>query len=345
MLVYIQSIIAIILGIVSSITDFKNKKIYNKNILIAVGLSVLTYIIFLKQIEIAYIKNYTINLVISIVISFLFFYLKIWAAGDAKLFLAIVFMIPFEIYEVETKNLFPALILLIMIFSIAFLYVVLETCYLWIKDKEKLEKFRISKIEKSKIKEFLAQYFMGYFIILFIDNITFKFFLDFKMNNGGLMLLCNMLILIFIYRIIKGKRRNIITTSIFIIANIIYYAIFGIQIYSVNIKMLIMVLIILLFRSISEKYNYEEIKVQDLKARMILSFGNVLKFYGSRVKGLPTSTTETTDSRLTEAEVESIKRWSKTAKGSDTITIVRHMPFAPFMLLGEILFFILKLIV
>ena len=128
MLVYIQSIIAIILGIVSSITDFKNKKIYNKNILIAVGLSVLTYLIFLKQIEIAYIKNYTINLVISIVISFLFFYLKIWAAGDAKLFLAIVFMIPFEIYEVETKNLFPALILLIMIFSIAFLYVGLATC-------------------------------------------------------------------------------------------------------------------------------------------------------------------------------------------------------------------------
>ena len=30
MLVYIQSIIAILLGIVAAITDFKDKKIYNK---------------------------------------------------------------------------------------------------------------------------------------------------------------------------------------------------------------------------------------------------------------------------------------------------------------------------
>ena len=32
MLIYIQCIIAVILGVVSTITDFKNKKIYNKNI-------------------------------------------------------------------------------------------------------------------------------------------------------------------------------------------------------------------------------------------------------------------------------------------------------------------------
>ena len=96
------------------------------------------------------------------------------------------------------------------------------------------------------------------------------------------------------------------------------------------------------FRSVSEKYNYEEIKVEDLKPRMILSFGSVIKFYSSRVKGLPKSTTETTDSRLTLDEVESIKRWSKTKKGEDTITIVRHLPFAPFIFLGELLFFILR---
>ena len=102
---------------------------------------------------------------------------------------------------------------------------------------------------------------------------------------------------------------------------------------------------VLNFEANSEnKLTYHHIiKVEDLKPRMILSFGSVLKFYSSKVKGLPKSTTETTDSRLTEEEVESIKRWSKTKKGKETIVIVRHMPFAPFMLAGEILFFILKL--
>ena len=142
MLVYIQSVIAIVLGIIASITDFKNKKIYNKNIIIAVVISIITYIIFYKQIEVIYIKNYIINLEISIIISFIFFYLKIWAAGDAKLFLAIILMIPYEIYEVEKSNIFPALYLLILIFSVAFIYVVIETIYLLIKDEEKIKKIK-----------------------------------------------------------------------------------------------------------------------------------------------------------------------------------------------------------
>lgn len=343
MLVYVQSVIAIVLGGISSITDFKDKKILNKNIILLVGLSTIVYIVFWKQIAYDYIVNYLINFVISLIISFLFFYFKIWAAGDAKLFLAIVYMIPFEIYEANTNNIFPAIYLMIMIFGIAFLYVFFETIYLWIKDKEKIEKLKISKLNKSDVCSFLLQYFMGYFVILFINNITLKFFEEFRLNNSGLMLILNMLILIYLYRIIRNKNKIKVVILIFAILNIFYYIIFGFELYSVNIKMLIIVLLIIAFRNFSEKYNYEEIYVEDLKPRMILSYGSVLGFYGSRVKGLPHTTTETTDSRLKEEEVESIKRWSKTAKGKDKIIIVRHMPFAPFMLLGEILFFILKL--
>ncbi len=343
MLAYIQSIIAIILGIISSVTDFKNKKIYNKNIILALIVSILVYAVLWNQIEIMYIKNYLINLGISIAISFLFFYFKIWAAGDAKLFLAIVFMIPYEIYEVQTNNVFPALYLLIMIFGVAFIYIVIETVYLWIRDKERLTKIKELKLDKGELKEFLIKYFMGYFIILFINNIILKFFADFRINNAGLILICNMLILIFIYRIITQKRQALVITLVFVVVNALYYGIFGIEIYSINIKMLILVLVVMLFRSIAEKYNYEEIKIENLKPRMILSLGSVLRFYGSRVKGLPQTTTETTDSRLTEEEVESIKRWSKTKKGKETIVIVRHIPFAPFILVGELLFFILKL--
>lgn len=343
MLVYIQSIIAIGIGIVSSITDFKEKKIYNKYILMAVGLSLLTYIIFYKEIEFYYLGNYLLNLVITALISFLFFYFKIWAAGDAKLFLAVIMMIPYQLYEVEIKNIFPAIYILIIIFSIAFFYVVVETVFLWVRDKERFEKIKISNLKKENVKRFVLQYFMGYFIILFINNIIFNFFVGFRLNNGGLVLLCNMLILLFIYRIINQEKTTIIIIFMFSILNILYYSIFGINVYSLDFKMLILVIIIILFRTISEKYNYKEIKIDDLKERMILSFGSVLKFYTSKVRGLPKTTTETTDSRLSQEEVDSIMRWSKTKKGEETITIVRHMPFAPFICLGEIVFFILKL--
>lgn len=342
MLIYIQCIIAVILGVVSTITDFKNKKIYNKNIIYALMASLFIYIVLWKQITVQYITNYCINIIISVIISFSFYYFKIWSAGDAKLFLAIIIIIPYNIYNVEKTNLFPALYLLIIIFSIGFFYVVLETLVLWVKDKKRIQIF---KLKIKNIKQIIINYFMGYFVILFINNITLKFVPDFKINNGGLMLICNMLILFFLYRIIKRKRKTLIIMSLFLIANLTYYFIFGLRIYSINLKMFVFVLSIMLFRSFAEKYNYEEIRIENLKPRMILSFESVLKFYSSRVKGLPHSTDETTDSRLTTNEVNSIKRWSKTKKGQDTIVIVRHMPFAPFILIGEIMFFIFRLFI
>ena len=343
MLVFVQSIIALVLGIIASITDFKDKKIYNKNIIIASIISICTYIIFWKQIETEYIFNSIINFVITVIISFCFFYFKIWAAGDAKLFLAIILMIPYNVYESQIENVFPALNLLIIIFSVAFIYIVFETIYLWIKDDKKFEKFKISQMSKNELIDYVISYFMGYFLITFINNMVYTFFEEFSINNAGLMLLCNMLLLMFVYRVIEKRVKTVLVLIIGLIANLIYHCIFGFFIMTINIKMLLIVLIIILFRRIAEEYNYEEIKIENLKDRMILSYGSVLKFYGSRVKGLPQFTTENTDSRLTKEEVESIKRWSKTKKGSNEIVIVRHLPFAPFMLCGEIIFFILRI--
>lgn len=343
MLVYIQSIIAIVIGVISAITDFKEKKIYNKYLICAIVGSTIAYIIFWRQIEFDLIDKYILNLLISIGISFAFFYFKIWAAGDAKLFLALVLMIPYEVYETNEFNVFPALYLLIMIFGIAFVYIVIETIYLWIRDKEKIKNLNTFNITKKQFINFLIQYFMGYFIILFINNILMKFFPEFRLYNGGLAILCNMLILLFIYRIVSQIRLASVIAIVFAGLNLIYYIKFGFYINAIDIKFLILVVIIMLFRTIAEKYNYQEIKIENLKPRMILSYGSVLRFYSSRVNGLPKITDETTDSRLTEEEVNSIKRWSKTKKGQENIEIVRHIPFAPFILLGEILFWILKL--
>ena len=109
MLEYIQSGIAIILGIIASITDFKNQKIFNKSLIMAIVFSLLTYIAFYQTLETQYIIAFIINLSIGIIISFLFFYFEIWAAGDAKMFFTLLLMIPYNLYEVNKENLFPAL--------------------------------------------------------------------------------------------------------------------------------------------------------------------------------------------------------------------------------------------
>lgn len=343
MINYIQSFIAISLGLISAITDFKNMKIYNKNIKKALLISTLIYLISIPTIEVFYIKNYTINLLITLFISLLFYYFKIWAAGDAKLFLAITYMIPYSVYNTNQQNIFPSLHLLIIIFSIAFIYVVIESIYLFLKDKIKNKINLNINISKHTLKEFLTNYFFGYFIILFINNILSHYFNEFLYYNASLIMLCNMLLLIFIYQIISNKKTISKLTILFLILNIIYYIIFGFIFQKINLKVSIIVLVIMLFRYIASRYNYEVIKISNLKSRMILSYSSIMMFYGSKVKGLPQRTTESTDSRLTENEVLSIKRWSKTKKGKENIVIVKHLPFAPFILIGEIIFFILKL--
>lgn len=344
MLIYFQSILAIILCFYSSITDIKSKKIYNKIILIALVVSSSIYAIFYKEINTDVILNHFINCIITLIMSFLFFYFKIWAAGDAKLFWVISFILPFSIYETSEKNVFPSIYLLMMTFGVAFVYVVIETIFLWIKDKEKFKKSTFFSFEHLNLQDFIIQYFSAYFLILIINNILNKFFVEFIRYNGTLILISNMLLITFIYRVLNNRKKYILLLVISIISNIIYIIAFGFTINQINIKMIFLVAFIFIFRQISEKYNYEKIEVENLKSGMILAYQSVIRFYGSKVKNLPETTTETTKSRLTQEQVDSIKRWSKTKKGDNEIIIVRYMPFAPFILVGTVIYLIIKVI-
>ena len=343
MLIYIQSLIALFLGIVSTVSDFKNKKIYNKYIIIGVIVSLITYIIFFKQIEKEFLISFIINFIISFIISFAFFYIKIWGAGDAKLFIAIVFMIPYEMYEVNENHFFASMYLLIYIFSIAFVYVFLETIVLFITDNQKFSNIKTKKITKNEVMGIIIDYING-FLFSMLFNIFFSILLNnYFEQNRELIYITNILMLVFFYRIINTRKRKNIALIVLLTLNLISVFINGSIIFNINIPIMIVVFLMIIYRNISEKYNYRTIKIEELKERMILSFDSVIPFYNSRIKGLPMYTDESTDFRLSKEEVESIKKWSRSKKGLPIITIVRHLPFAPFILSGEILFFLIKL--
>lgn len=103
-----------------------------------------------------------------------------------------------------------------------------------------------------------------------------------------------------------------------------------------NTKEIIIVLTVLVFKSMAEKYNYEEISAIDVEEGMVLSISTVMLFMNSRIKGLPLKTTEDIKSRITKQEAESIRRWTNSSKGKDKIVIVRKIPFAIFISLGFI---------
>jgi len=95
-------------------------------------------------------------------------------------------------------------------------------------------------------------------------------------------------------------------------------------------------------RHIADKYNYAEIPTEDVRKGYILSMNTVVCFIGSKINGLPMAMTEDLRSRLSEEEAESVVRWKGSKQGSETVTIVKKIPFAIFIALGVLVFLILE---
>ena len=74
---------------------------------------------------------------------------------------------------------------------------------------------------------------------------------------------------------------------------------------------------------------------------MILSTASTLQMQTSRVRGLPGISHEDLRDRLTEEQANSVRRWGKTEKGNEMVTIMRRVPFALFLAIGYIVYFLM----
>jgi hypothetical protein len=91
-----------------------------------------------------------------------------------------------------------------------------------------------------------------------------------------------------------------------------------------------------------EKYNYQSIPTAEVRSGQILSAATVLSFAPSQVKGLPTNCSEDIESKLTEEEAASVRRWEKSKYGRDSVVIVRKIPFAIFLGIGTVAMLVLE---
>ena len=250
-------------------------------------------------------------------------------------------MIPYSAYEVSNKMLFPALYILMSIFSVAFLCIIVESIYLLII---KSKKITFKKYLKGDLFTYFILYIEGLLIINLINTIYFNYFYDFYINNNILLYLMNIVFIFFVYKISEKRLIRNVIIFLSLIGNLLFLLnnmfVFG----SFDYKNLVIIFLVILFREICNLYNYKEIPVQDLKEGMILSYSTIISFYGSNIKNLPHSTTEDTDSRINADQVDSIKRWSKSKKGRKSVIIVRHVPFAPFIFIGCLVYFLAKII-
>jgi len=323
-----------------TITDLKNSIIENKillaSFLVGLILNAIYYGVICREYFIIFLLNFAVMTAISIV----FYAMHFWAAGDSKMLIAVVFLLPAGLYY-NGKNISAAVALIIIIFSIAFIYTVIESIVIGISQKD-LFNFKSINID---VKSMIIQYVKCSCIITLVNIGFFLLSPSFQSENKALLMILNMVIVFLTYGI-KFFNKPVPLAILIIITGVMFVTINGLRLnMDTNYYMYLFTILVLFLRLISEKYNYIDIPTCEVKKGMVLSYATVLLFLPSNVKQLPKKTTEDVRSKINEDQAESIRRWENSKYGKPTITIVRKMPFAIFITLGTVLFLSLRLFV
>lgn len=342
-MIYLEAGLLAILAVLflhASLSDLKDGRIPNKSILTALGVGfvcVAAYYIFFAS---DCLPAFSINTVIVVAISLILYSLGIWGAGDSKLLVTTILLYPARIYSLGNRSMASCFLLIAMIFIIAFIYVVGDTLYWGIRQKD------LFMLPKWKFNWYAyIKGFLFFFLLLSISNIVVYYLLPAEMILDSLLLTSIHFVVILIGIRLEERANWYIVLGmggIWFVSMALGLSRFSLS--GINWISYLIVLILMLFRLIADKYNYTTIRIDELKPGMILSVGSVLLFARSRGAGLPQYTSEDLRSRLSIEAVESIKCWAKTKNGLDNITIVRKIPFALFIALGTVLFTVLEVL-
>ena len=313
----------LVFAITCSYHDFRRGIIPNRTILVGFLCGILLHILFLclETTESTFI--WLMDMLIADAFSFLLFYSKLWAAGDAKLFMLLFFLTPSSLFDEGgiTNSITPY----IFIFVPALAWVFAETVIRLIR-KEPGKK-RPVQIRKRIISCIVVMTEVT--AIYCIASVLFK---DFLSRNG---MFFSALILIYAYfcgsNIYMGKWPVILVHAVIILTAWIMgkwtFTIPRWQDY-------VLIAVLLAVQSFTSLYNYQLIETEKVKAGMIPAAETIILFRNSRIQSLPKDFSEELTAKITPEEAEAICRWGKSKNGKSHIWIVRKVPFAFMIALG-----------
>ena len=345
-MIYLEALmltIAFSVLIVSTVYDIKKGIIPNKILFVGLLAGIVSDIVYYGFINSEAFLDFIINFGLAFFLSLLFYILNIWAAGDSKMLITVFAIIPSRLYSLNALNAFPCLLLIMCIFISAFLYVISDTSIKSIFDRRKARIKKKKQITGKQILFIAVSYFFVLLTMMLINMIISVILSLFNNGQAYITLVIDFviaLILIEIRKHISFKATLISIGIMFIIFLItILLGLYRFSPISFDFKPVIVVIITIILRIASEKYNYSEISVKSLKPNMMLSAASVMMLnMSSKIENLPTSISEDRKARLTQEQIDAINKWSELSSGNSMIIIVKKIPFAIFILIGTVLF-------
>lgn len=319
-----------LLGISVSASDLKQGMVYNKTLMIFLVAACIEdlvyYAFFVSDLFLIFVLNVSIVAAISLAL----FYTNSFAGGDCKLAIVMSFLYPARLYLEYGKHNISLFIALGMAIFLGYVYLVMTSLVALINGKNKPEKGYFLK----SIIAFLKTFAVATIYITFI-SLVFSLFFQWSLLMDWIM---RILCIAVAWRSSKSKVMNKwYTIGPVLIIDIIICVIYRIFPLGTNIENYLMIAVLLICQMTVRTNLYEDIPVLEIKKGMILSMGSSLLMQNSRVRSLPGISSEDLKSRLTEENVNSIQRWAQDRK-IETITIVKKIPFAVFIVLGFVFY-------
>lgn len=312
-------------------SDLQDGMIYNKVLVVflmfAIVLDVIYYGFFVQDLF----YNFIVNVVTVAAVSLYLFYSHSFAGGDCKMMIVVALLFPARLYwEVGNGN-------ITLVFTIAFA-ILAGYCYLLFHSIWAIVSKKVV-ITFEYIKDYIIHFLKSYliamvYISLFQRLISVVYRQGFDINIWLTRSLC-MLGAWGIGTYSCFKRWFLLVPAI-CMSLLISIATKTLPI-SLKPENYILVLVLLLCQMTIKTTIYENVEISQLKKGMILTTFSSMLMQTSITKGLPGISTEDLKSRLTVEEIESIKLWAK-ATHTDSLTIVKKIPFAIFISIGVLLY-------
>lgn len=331
----LMAIIAM-LGVYVTYTDIKNGIIQNKALAIAIIPGIIVNAVYFAVYSRDFLGLYVSNLIIISMLAIALYGFHFWAAGDSKLLICVTALFPARLFDNNAFSVAPGLNAVIIIFLISYIFIVGDSVWQWIKK----EKFYAGKLTGLKgVQRFLISYMISFLYLRGLSELLRHCLGEIYYSNQLIFCFINIFVAIIIHSNKLFRKWYMLLLAA--VPNILFWKEFSvnqISLYSYGI-----LLLALLLRYLLNGYNYKEIPTENAEKGMVLAYPTIVMFMPSRIKGLPETTSEDMRSRLTKEQAEAVRRWKDSKYGKSSILIVRKIPFAIFIVVGELLYFFIRI--
>lgn len=341
---FLDYLVVIVLGVVTSVGDMKQKKIYNRYLIL-----VLFYTIFSNVVQyylfggFNYFLAVFVNSIVSLLFSFFLWYSSLWSAADGKLFFIYAALTPLSVYTLGYVPYFPSFTLFLNMILPISLFLLLNL--LWITDWN--EKKQILKASLN-----VKQLAIG---AVFLAGVNWPLSIVFSyvgiQTNSTFGVLFIVALFMAIMKIAK-EYTPLVSSFFFAVTLIFNWESILTLSFASNILIALVVFYIgfsfinnLGFFMFTERVKFDQLKPGMVPIEMIVKREKYekIRFSGAERNVGGSFLFEHGEGGLSEGDLKKIKvAYAEKKLDFDNLVVMQTLPFAPFMFFGVLLTLLLK---